>query len=507
MESSLTSLVDQISRQAESFDASQEDALAALERQADALRVQSGRLMQAGVHAGELAATLETLENERDLLIVRIAEKDKALEEIPALRGAVEERDGRIAGLEKLHDEIAARDAKIAELEPLRDEVAARDAKIAELEPLRDEVAARDAKIAELEPLRDEVAARDAKIAELEPLRDEVAARDAKIAELDGLAAALETAKQQAASLEAAAARTAELEQRLADQAEETVKNAAAMALLQTHLGEAEEARAKAELEKKMLLGQVEGLNMLATEAAELRTKVAQLEAELEAERNRMLRMKAQTAAAAPVPPPPPPPAAIPDLPPLSEEIQERPKVMPKGRNLEDFIAEVEKPLAKPTAPDTKIQPKRSRGGPRRQLGELLVEAGIITQSQLEEVVRIQAADPRRRLGVIIVDQGYATEEVIAATLASQLRTRFVERIERDMTADAMRMVPQQMAINHRCVPLFFENGTLTLAMANPLDLIAIEDVQHATGVFVQPVVATPGAIDAVINKYYIKTR
>ena len=139
----------------------------------------------------------------------------------------------------------------------------------------------------------------------------------------------------------------------------------------------------------------------------------------------------------------------------------------------------------------------------RKQLGEILVEADIITQAQLEEAIRLQAADPKRRLGAIVVEQGYTTEEAVGATLAAQLRTRYVDNLEREMTPDAMRMVPQNVAVKHRCVPLVFEGGTLTVAMANPLDLIALEDLQHATGAYIEAAVATNSAIDRVLAKYY----
>ena len=152
-------------------------------------------------------------------------------------------------------------------------------------------------------------------------------------------------------------------------------------------------------------------------------------------------------------------------------------------------------------------RPARGRGRTKRQFGELLIEAGIITQEQLDEAMRVQAADPRKRLGSIIVELGFATEEVIAATLAAQLRLRFVEKLEREMRSDAMRMVPPNMVLNHRVVPLFFESMTLTVAMSNPMDLIALEDLEHATGVRIQPVVATATAIEDIINRYYLRAR
>lgn len=150
---------------------------------------------------------------------------------------------------------------------------------------------------------------------------------------------------------------------------------------------------------------------------------------------------------------------------------------------------------------------KSRAGGPRRQLGEILITSGILSRDQINEAVRIQVSDPQRRFGTIIVDLGYATEDVIGAALAAQQHTRFVENLEREMTPEAMRLVPQKLAIHHRCVPLTVGDGTLVMAMVNPLDLIAIEDIERATDASVLPVVATASAIDRVLAKYYSKTK
>ncbi|HRZ16535.1 MAG TPA: hypothetical protein P5141_03145, partial [Candidatus Hydrogenedentes bacterium] len=330
------------------------------------------------------------------------------------------------------------------------------------------------------------------------------AAQNARIAELESALAgapsgddALRSAQERAAALEAE------------------------LGALAARLEAREENLAKLELEKKMLLGQVEGLNLHVSEAAESRTRIARLEAELEVERTRVLRLRAQLEAHKPARPTVPRHDRHAGSTPLEDQISAPFESLSAGGSA--FVSDdLDLPPLSPDLGGDRLPadldlpplPAESRGraeggrgrrprAARKQLGEILVEADIITQAQLEEAIRLQAADPKRRLGAIVVEQGYTTEEAVGATLAAQLRTRYVDNLEREMTPDAMRMVPQNVAVKHRCVPLVFEGGTLTVAMANPLDLIALEDLQHATGAYIEAAVATNSAIDRVLAKYY----
>lgn len=379
--------------------------------------------------------------------------------------GQLRAQAGRLAGLreaadqlgrvgEQLKEAVAEAEAKRAEAESLRQELAARQSELAEMEEMRGQLAEKEEMAGELTALRAALAEKDTQLSELETLRTALAEQRTQLEELEALRAAL-------------VSQNAHLDE---------------MDALRAALELEEQAHARADLEKKMLLDQIEGLKLAAGEADELRSRVERLEKELESERTAVLRLQAQSAARVEVRPAAQAPAA-----PVQPAVPLR-------------------PAAEPENALQKVLKSRSRG-PRRQLGEILITSGVLTQDQVDEAIRIQVSDPRRRLGTIIVDLGFATEEIIAATLAAQLRTRFVDNLEREMTPEAMRVVPQNLAIHHRCVPLAFGGGTLSVAMANPLDLIAIEDLQHATGAFVEPVVATASAIDRVLNKYYMKTK
>ncbi len=143
--------------------------------------------------------------------------------------------------------------------------------------------------------------------------------------------------------------------------------------------------------------------------------------------------------------------------------------------------------------------------GHKKRMGEILVELGIITAEQLHGLLAEQHAAPQRRLGRLVVARGYTNEVVIARILASQFRLPFTELREGDVSPNAPALISAHLARQHHCVPVRKEGDCVILAMANPMDLIAIEDVEHATGCRVEPVVATSAAIEFVIARQWGK--
>ncbi len=527
METSTGELVGDLLRKAQAFDAWHEEAATRLQRQASRLHEQAGRLIQvqAGV-AAELARQGEQLAEETAVRKELLAEADAlraTLAELEALPEKLKERDAHLAELEIAAGLVDGLRGRIAELELAESRLAEALERADKLDAAESALAEKDRRIAALESVEAQLKEALERAAQLGAAQAALAEKDLRIAELEFVEAQLEEALGRAAQLDATQAALAEKDQRIAalesveTQLRDALERAALLDAAEAALAErdrlileysermdrlaaeadahhgraeaAEEERSGAELEKKMLLSQIEGLEMKVSEAAGLRARIAKLETELEGERARALRtlgIRAQT-----------------------NETAER-RAKPVG----DSFLEGPIPMSPPVPQREKAQAQHdvapvvssTRGRkPRRQMGEILVEAEIMTQEQFDESIRMQAADPHKRIGQIVVELGYATEEVIAATLAAQLHMRFAEDIEREMTAEAMRMVPQNMAINHRCVPLAYDGGQLTVAMVNPLDLIAIEDLQHATGAYIEVVVATPRAIERVIDKYYMK--
>ena len=140
--------------------------------------------------------------------------------------------------------------------------------------------------------------------------------------------------------------------------------------------------------------------------------------------------------------------------------------------------------------------------GHKKRMGEILVGAGVITHGQLTEVLDEQADAPHRRFGDIVVERGFTSDGVIARILAAQLRLPFVEINDDTIDVGSAKLISPQLAELRKCVPLRVEDGGLVVAMANPMDLIAIEDIELATGYRVDPVVATRANIDFTIARY-----
>ncbi|HSK95678.1 MAG TPA: ATPase, T2SS/T4P/T4SS family [Euzebyales bacterium] len=122
-------------------------------------------------------------------------------------------------------------------------------------------------------------------------------------------------------------------------------------------------------------------------------------------------------------------------------------------------------------------------GSKRRRIGELLIAEGTITPPQLQQALegRGQTAQGRERLGEAIIRMGFASEEDIARALARQLGYDYVtQRLVADEAAVAL--VPASLAERHNVLPLRISpDGTLLLAVADPTDVVAIDDVRLAT--------------------------
>lgn len=141
--------------------------------------------------------------------------------------------------------------------------------------------------------------------------------------------------------------------------------------------------------------------------------------------------------------------------------------------------------------------------GHKKRMGEILVDLGLLSEVQLKSVLKEQTTDPQRRLGQLVVDHGFTGEDVVAKIVAAQLRLPYLELVDTDVEPGAIAAVSPHVVRLHRSLPLRLEEGVLTVAMINPLDLIAIEDLELASRCRVSPVVSTPSHIDDLIALFY----
>ncbi len=159
-------------------------------------------------------------------------------------------------------------------------------------------------------------------------------------------------------------------------------------------------------------------------------------------------------------------------------------------------------------APMTLVTPayafsSHTSAGQKKSMGEILVEAGIISGQQLESALEEQRSAKKRRLGSILVEKGLIRKEMVAQVVAAQLKLPFVRLSDTPIQRGAVALLDGRLATHHMCFPIAATTEEVTVAMANPLDLIAVEDLEFATHLRVKPVVATLSDITSAIVEFY----
>lgn len=172
-----------------------------------------------------------------------------------------------------------------------------------------------------------------------------------------------------------------------------------------------------------------------------------------------------------------------------------------------EVLRRVNASLALPGVPRKNSAAHPEAGGKsteyRPRMGDMLVDMRLLTEDQLSSALHDQESKPQRRIGAILIEKGYVPEEVVARVLAQQLNLPFV-RLAHDAVDDtAPRLINGQLAKRRQCIPITATPDSIVLAMANPQDLIALDDVKLSSGRTVSPVVATGTDIVAAIGRYY----
>ena len=140
-----------------------------------------------------------------------------------------------------------------------------------------------------------------------------------------------------------------------------------------------------------------------------------------------------------------------------------------------------------------------------RQLGEILIERGIINRAQLEEALKVQK-EKSLLFGEALVELKFTTEEQIVQALTAQYGFPYLPLSNYEIAPDVLSSVPVNVCKKYCLVPIDRIGKSLTLAMANPLNLSALEDVELITSCTVQAFVSTSTDIKAAIKRYYEST-
>ena len=140
-----------------------------------------------------------------------------------------------------------------------------------------------------------------------------------------------------------------------------------------------------------------------------------------------------------------------------------------------------------------------------KQLGELLMEKGIISQAQLDKALKIQK-DKGGLIGQIFVTLGYVKEEEIAQVLTVQYGFPYLPLESYEIGADMIKLIPENVAKQYNLIAIDKIGNLLTISMSNPLNIQAAEDIEMLSGCKVQVFISTMTDITNAIKKYYGKT-
>ena len=137
-----------------------------------------------------------------------------------------------------------------------------------------------------------------------------------------------------------------------------------------------------------------------------------------------------------------------------------------------------------------------------KQLGDVLLERGLATPEQVYEAGQEQRR-VGRSMGRVLVDQGVISEADLVRALAAQIGLDYVDLGDALIDPSASALVPGAVCRRHMLVPVRFVDGKLVIAMADPANVIALDDVRSIAKVDLKPVVSTRGDVMAAIARAY----
>jgi type IV pilus assembly protein PilB len=136
-----------------------------------------------------------------------------------------------------------------------------------------------------------------------------------------------------------------------------------------------------------------------------------------------------------------------------------------------------------------------------KELSDVLLEEGLVTQEQLEQAA-VEQDRLGRSLGRVLIDLGLVKEPDLVAALARQVGLDYVDLNEQQIDPAAASLISDQVARRYRAMPIGFEDSRLVVAMSDPSNVFALDDIRTITGLEVKPVVATAADIDSAIRRF-----
>ncbi|HEY5610494.1 MAG TPA: type IV-A pilus assembly ATPase PilB [Thermoanaerobaculia bacterium] len=136
------------------------------------------------------------------------------------------------------------------------------------------------------------------------------------------------------------------------------------------------------------------------------------------------------------------------------------------------------------------------------RLGELLIKANLITQDQLKESLKVQK-DSGSKLGETLIKLGFISEEDITECLSQQFGVPSINLAHFEIDPGVIKLIPADVARKYNILPVNKTGATITIAMSDPTNVFAMDDIKFMTGYNVEPVVASELGIKQAIDNYY----
>lgn len=144
-------------------------------------------------------------------------------------------------------------------------------------------------------------------------------------------------------------------------------------------------------------------------------------------------------------------------------------------------------------------------GRKKIRMGDLLVAAGAITEEELQEALTKQK-EKGQKLGQTLLEEGYISKELLIATLTQQLGVEYIELKGCKFDDDVLNLIPEDIVMKYKVLPLGYDEANpnvLRVAMADPMDIVAVDDLSIVTGAQIEPLLAMEEDLTEAIGKYY----
>lgn len=138
----------------------------------------------------------------------------------------------------------------------------------------------------------------------------------------------------------------------------------------------------------------------------------------------------------------------------------------------------------------------------KKKLGDMLKDAGILDDFQLQTALAHQR-NWGGKLGAILIEMDFVKEEQLARVISDKLRIPYVKLFEPEVPEAVVKLIKPEIAKKYQVMPVKKEGGALVLAMLDPLDIEAMDEIRFITGLSIKPSLALDSEIKDAIRKYY----